>query len=402
MNAGNGNLTNKLKISFLQSKCKPALKKKLCMVAMTWMILPGLFIPGTSLAQNLIPNGGFEEIVKETEGHAFMENVDHWYNTNQNRNSALFGTPDHMFDTGNKEFQKYRTSFKPYKGRSCAGVITYMQRVNNYREYLSVKLTEPLKTGKKYKFTMYVSSGDRRAFGNIGTNGFGVCLTSYPLKQWIYEPLGIEVQAQFMFQEIFYDLNWQKIEFTFEAESSLEYLTLGNFLNDYQTHIRYYSYDVDPQGYVFIDEVSLVEVNPNQKEPEPEAKISEPVASAEPVLPTANNDLQGRYVNQQGLFRVEGDEIEVRLWDQRRVDGDMISLKFNGEWVVREYTLKKRKKTIHLKFDPDKENELILFAHNLGDEPPNTAALIIMSGNKVRRMSLRADLNYCGSIQFVQ
>ncbi|MEN7551274.1 DUF1573 domain-containing protein [Rapidithrix thailandica] len=115
-----------------------------------------------------------------------------------------------------------------------------------------------------------------------------------------------------------------------------------------------------------------------------------------------DNGLQGRQVKQQGTFKVDGNEIEIRLWDQRKVDGDVVSLKFNGEWVVKDYALRKRKKTILLTFDPDQKNELILFAKSLGKEPPNTAALSIKNGKKVRRMSLQADLNYCGSIRFVQ
>ena len=42
---------------------------------------------------------------------------------------------------------------------------------------------------------------------------------------------------------------------------------------------------------------------------------------------------------------VGSEDIEIAVWDEEIVDGDIISIFLNGEWLLKEYTLKKKKKT---------------------------------------------------------
>lgn len=53
--------------------------------------------------------------------------------------------------------------------------------------------------------------------------------------------------------------------------------------------------------------------------------------------------------------------------------------------------------TIDSKID---RNKLVLFAHNLGTKPPNTAAILIEAGKFSKKFILRSDLNQSDVIYF--
>ncbi len=94
------------------------------------------------------------------------------------------------------------------------------------------------------------------------------------------------------------------------------------------------------------------------------------------------------------------EKIEVSVWDDETVDGDTISIYFNGEWLLKDYALKRKKKTIKLNVSRNADNYLILYAKNEGLRPPNTAAVLIKDGKKARRVALSSDLENCDAINF--
>jgi len=348
-----------------------------------------------SAQENLVLNSGFEEIVQETNGQAYMENVAHWYNTNKRQSTPLYGTPDHMFAA--KRYNgstRNDTYFKPFQGQSTAGVITYMQRVRDYREYISIRLNKEMQIGNTYEVSFYITNGNFTTFGNIGTNGFGALLTDVPVEQRAHEPL--YERPQFMLEDIFYTTEWQKVSFKIKADKAYRYLTLGNFLRDYYVKKRYYHYDVDPQSYFYIDNVSITE-----KDEEVIYEEEEPVVTKQVEIPK-KAPLEGRNVNVQNRFKIGKWGITIKVWDRKEVDGDVISLRYNGQWILRNYSLKKRKKKIKIEYISDQENILIFFAHNLGAEPPSTAAIMLKSGKEKRSMSIQSDMKYCGAIQLVR
>ncbi len=345
---------------------------------------------------NLVLNASFEEIAQETRGQAYMENVAHWYNANKRQNTPLYGTPDHMYAAkrynGTTRNDAY---FKPFEGKSTAGVITYMQRVRDYREYISIRLTKEMQIGNTYEVSFYITNGNFTTFGNIGTNGFGALLTEVPVEQRAYEPL--YEKPQFMIDDIFYSTEWQKITFKVKADRAYRYLTLGNFLRDYYIKKRYYHYDVDPQSYFYIDNVSVVEIDDEVSYEEEEPIVTQQVAE-----PEKEEVLEGRNVNVQNRFKINKWSITIKVWDRKEVDGDVISLRYNDRWILRNYSLRKRKKKIKINYQPSKDNILVFFAHNLGEEPPSTAAIMLKSGKEKRYMNIQSDMKYCGAIQLVR
>lgn len=83
-------------------------------------------------------------------------------------------------------------------------------------------------------------------------------------------------------------------------------------------------------------------------------------------------------------------EVEISIWDAQKVDGDTISLMLNGKFVLENYALKKHPKKIRVTLK-DNNNSLVLYAHNLGTIPPNTATISITDLGKQREIHLMAD-----------
>lgn len=352
-----------------------------------------------SVSQNLVPNGGFEQVKDTMLPYSQLDNLLYWENPsvaskNSSFRSSPFGTPDHFYDTGDEGLRKARTSFRPFQGKGAIGLITFSQRVANYREYVTVKLHEPLQVGKTYTCTFYVSSGHLTAFGNIATNGLGIYFSTSPFVQQIYEP--VLVKPQFFLEEIFFAYGWKKFTFQFSPTSPYEYLTLGNFFPDNQLKIQYLFFEVDPQSYVFLDEVSLElfsakEELTNKKDTVPTVQESISMVS-----------LKGRKVNEQHRFKISEPTLQLWIWDDEKVDGDIVSLYLGEKCVLAEQKITARKKKVSISLTPEKEQFLVLYAHNLGKIPPNTARLLLKIGRRKYKIDLSSTLKESGAVRLIR
>lgn len=76
--------------------------------------------------------------------------------------------------------------------------------------------------------------------------------------------------------------------------------------------------------------------------------------------------------------------IDLAVWDDYNADGDVLTIYFNGQKIVNNYTLKKTKKAISLSLDPTRKNIIKIVANAEGKAPPNTARLTLSDG-KIQR-----------------
>lgn len=111
--------------------------------------------------------------------------------------------------------------------------------------------------------------------------------------------------------------------------------------------------------------------------------------------------VEGRKISHRKEIKVPTDSFKVYVWDGDKVDGDIISLQYNGQWLLRKYAISKTKKELVLNVVPGAENQLILFAENEGQYPPNTAAITFFDGVQERNLSLSSDKSTCGALKFV-
>jgi len=101
-------------------------------------------------------------------------------------------------------------------------------------------------------------------------------------------------------------------------------------------------------------------------------------------------------------IEVESNTIRVDIYDNGEVDGDSVSLVYNGKLILSKRRLNTTPIKLNLKVDQDKEvNELTMYAENLGTYPPNTALMIITDGPNRYEVRISSDLEKSGVIKFI-
>ncbi len=110
--------------------------------------------------------------------------------------------------------------------------------------------------------------------------------------------------------------------------------------------------------------------------------------------------LNNRTVKTGKRVVINNETIDVLVWDDNAEDGDTISLFFNGEWILKEFGLKTKPHKLTITIDRNADNYLILYAHNEGLRPPNTAALTIQDGKSSKRIALSSGITYCDALNF--
>ncbi len=111
-------------------------------------------------------------------------------------------------------------------------------------------------------------------------------------------------------------------------------------------------------------------------------------------------DISKRKVVSSKEWTVTNKKITLQIWDNNKEDGDIISLKFNGTWILSNFLLKKEKYKIELELK-QKDNQLLMFAENLGSIPPNTAAIAIDDNVLVRTFMLNSDMSKSESVKII-
>jgi hypothetical protein len=95
------------------------------------------------------------------------------------------------------------------------------------------------------------------------------------------------------------------------------------------------------------------------------------------------------------------DSVKVELYDNGEIDGDSVSLYFNGELVLQHLRLTAEPKTLMIPIDKSlSQNKLVLFAENLGKLPPNTALMEVTIKGKTYHLFLSTDYHRNAMIEF--
>jgi hypothetical protein len=101
-------------------------------------------------------------------------------------------------------------------------------------------------------------------------------------------------------------------------------------------------------------------------------------------------------------IQIENETFTVTLYDNGDVDGDMVSLFYNGKLILSNKMLSEKPITLTLDATTDNAiNELTMYAENLGEIPPNTALMVVMDGEKRYEVRISSDLKNSGTIHFI-
>jgi len=107
---------------------------------------------------------------------------------------------------------------------------------------------------------------------------------------------------------------------------------------------------------------------------------------------------EGRKISYQKELLVDNEIITISLYDHGREDGDIVSIYLNGEQIVAKHVLTYKKKSFDVKLNINKSNDLFLYAHNLGNFPPNTVSIEIKDGSNSENIILNSDLSSCEAV----
>ena len=108
-----------------------------------------------------------------------------------------------------------------------------------------------------------------------------------------------------------------------------------------------------------------------------------------------------REVEVDRVLEVKSNTIRVRVWDNGTIDGDVLTLFVNGEMILENYRVTRRKHETIVKLDKP-TNYLILHAINLGSISPNTVAVSVDDGIEEQVVIMSSNLDKSGAIMIRQ
>lgn len=136
----------------------------------------------------------------------------------------------------------------------------------------------------------------------------------------------------------------------------------------------------------------------NDPIPEPVIKPKQPIETAvvnHPKLTSRRTDIVK-------TIGIEGPTFRLDFYDNGEIDGDSISVFYNGKLVLSNQMLTQKPISLTLSLDPGvTENVVTMYAENLGTIPPNTAVMIVTDGTRRYEVRMESDLKKSGSVVFV-
>ena len=200
-----------------------------------------------STAQNLVVNPSFEIYTAcpdNTGGDVYKATG--W--------DTCKGTPDY-FNTC-ASFSYFQVPINtlgfqyPAYGNAYCGFYTY-DASSFYRECIIGSLTTPLTVSQKYFVSFKVSCADSNFIVSYATNKLGVRMSTT-----LQHDVPINNQAHFYTNTIITDTSgWTRLSGSFIADSTYQYIMLGNFFDD--TNTSTFNFQSGNIGYYYVDEVCL-------------------------------------------------------------------------------------------------------------------------------------------------
>lgn len=209
-------------------------------------------------AQNLVPNGSFEEYYQIPTNQGQINYAKHWF-------TATASTPDYFsrFSDVNSGLNVPNAipGFQDaFSGDAYSGIFVYDKFSADNLEYIETKLTSPLISQKCYTLSFYVSMAEEISCYTLNNIGVFFSQDSIYVNQFIrlsqYSPQVINDTTN----QLTDTLGWTKITQDFFAEGGEKYMVIGNFnnfSNDNTTKIRNLTCWTCCKGYMYIDSVSL-------------------------------------------------------------------------------------------------------------------------------------------------
>jgi hypothetical protein len=207
-------------------------------------------------AQNLIPNGSFEDYSGCPVNYSEIDSALYWTTPTAISSSDYYNecaTPG-----SNVSVPDNGTGYQEaYSGVAYSGIYLIYPPSANYREYLEVMLPDSLHANTCYHFEMVVNLTNTCQYT---TDAIGAYFSDTAITGLInFSPIPLTPQVSNSSMNLLDTLNWTLVSGEFLASGGEKYLIIGNFADDNNTPL----YLTDPSApfdfvYALVDNVLLV------------------------------------------------------------------------------------------------------------------------------------------------
>jgi hypothetical protein len=214
-------------------------------------LLFSVVVPNSTAQQNFIPNPSFE-LMDTCPVGVMGYTLLNWF-------SPTDGTPDQFTvcasGLGARSVPQSDWGFQyPKEGNAYGAIYLCDPIMDSIREYIAVKLTQPLKKGMRYCLTFYASGADNSP-STIST--FGACFSADSIFQNGIGILPFLPQVENDTANYLDTVSWKAVTGNFYAIGGEEYMYIGNFKTNANTNVIHQSNSGG--AYILIDNFSLVE-----------------------------------------------------------------------------------------------------------------------------------------------
>jgi hypothetical protein len=98
---------------------------------------------------------------------------------------------------------------------------------------------------------------------------------------------------------------------------------------------------------------------------------------------------------------LDNPQIKIELYDDAEIDHDTVTVLINKKLLLYRQMLTDKPLTIHFNAFPGVEYELVMYADNLGDIPPNTALMMVTAGERKMEVYMSSSLQKSAAVRFV-
>ncbi|MBL7963152.1 MAG: T9SS type A sorting domain-containing protein [Flavobacteriales bacterium] len=218
-------------------------------------------LAAAATAQNLVPNGSFEDYYNCPTNWGQWQQVQHWISPyNQSADYFNACTGDTIAGVPFSQFGYQHAA----EGQAYMGMATYLAGVAQYREMIQVELTQPLQVG------VPVCLGFKMAVGGFGSWGFinsakytckGVGMKFFEQLPTNWAAYLYPNSAALYLDEVPTDTAiWYVMSGTYIPDSAYTYLVVANFFADSLSGVTWLDttgWGVTPVAYAFIDDVRV-------------------------------------------------------------------------------------------------------------------------------------------------
>jgi hypothetical protein len=124
-----------------------------------------------------------------------------------------------------------------------------------------------------------------------------------------------------------------------------------------------------------------------------------PMSPKRKPAPNVPADFNKRQSVQQQFLEVNSTRLRLVMYDNAEYDGDTISLYLNGSVVIAHQEVNPKGTEFFIDIDSTIDNELVMYAENLGSIPPNTALMVLHDNDKRYEINLSSSLSKNGLIR---